>query len=113
MANYSAGSVLAIPYFPNQENSQNGEPRWIIVVEDLEDKVQILPLTSQLHQIKHYPKSIEIKKDSAEGLQMQLTSDSIILVERTLIWKKTMIEKAYIKGTCSEELIDQICKLIG
>jgi hypothetical protein len=49
---FSQGDVLIMPFFRNQED-KNGQPRWVICVEDLQDKMIIIPMTSQIHQQRH------------------------------------------------------------
>ena len=102
------GGVYIIPYFPHQENKNQGEARWIILLEDFVKTVLIVPLTKQTQQISNYPKSFIIKKDSPEGKQMGLPHNSIIMIERVTEMSKFVISKATQCGVCSEELLEKI-----
>lgn len=107
-----AGGVYVLPYFPHRENKEEGEARWVILLENHISTVLIVPLTKQVHQIKHYPKSFLIKKDSAEGRQMGLLHDSLVLVERVTDMSHFVISKATQKGVCPDEILDKIQELI-
>lgn len=108
-----AGGVNVIPFFPHQENKNQGEPRWIILLEDHIKSVLIVPLTKQTHQIDNYPKSFIVKKDSPEGKSMGLPFDSIVMIERVTEMSTFVLSKAKQYGTCPDQLIDKINELLN
>jgi hypothetical protein len=112
------GDVLVIPYFPHKENKSEGEPRYVIIVEDLGNELLMIGFTSQLHQLHHYPDGFIIRESSAEGRQMGLDQDSIICCGRLGVRKEARLPKKFLsippiikKGTCPEDLLDKIMLL--
>lgn len=112
MANFQPGDVLVLPFFPNQEDSHSGVPRWVILVEDLGDEFLIVPLTKQTHQVSNYKKCFEIKKGSKEGIQMGLKHDSLAICDRAISLKK-IVFRPPVSGTCPDEMIDKIIELLN
>jgi hypothetical protein len=108
------GDVLLIPYFPHQEDRE-GEPRWIIVIEDLESHYEIVPFSKQMHQISRYKKTITILHNSIEGQEMGLTSDSIIICDRNKQVPKSSLDRPPCKkkGNCPQSTLDEILELIS
>lgn len=98
--------VANIPAFPNQEDNSQTTARPAIIIDDLFDEVVICPVTKQLHQEKNYQYTIKVLKDSAEGQQMGLTFDSIIVLDRTATLKKFRLANKI--GTCPQSIIDKI-----
>lgn len=46
----NVGNVIRLPYFPHKENKNEGECRLAIIIEDLQDKFFVVPLSCQTHQ---------------------------------------------------------------
>ncbi|MDO9339466.1 MAG: hypothetical protein Q7T72_02950 [Bacteroidales bacterium] len=107
--NYKAGDVISVAFFPNEENKKQGEPRWVICLEDLGDKFVAVPLKSDTSDIKHHPKSFIIKQDSEEGISMNLLNDSLVMPDRATNMNKIFVLK---EGNCSEGLIDKLHELV-
>ncbi len=110
--------VLVLPFFPHNENKQEGEARYAIVLEDLGNEWLLLGITSQVHHLQHYPDGFIITKNSADGKQMGLIYDSLICcgvegVRKTFTMNKKFLTIPPIqkKGTCSEVLLDKILHL--
>lgn len=102
---YTTGDVLCVLYFPHVENKEEGEPRFLICLEDLEDKAYVVPMTKKLKQQKCYPKSFVINESSPEGRSMKIPYDSLIIPERAAIIRKP---EAFKHGKCSDDLLDQL-----
>jgi len=107
--NYKSGDVIYVFHFANEENKTQGTPRWVICFEDLEDEIIAIPLTKNISQIKNYPGSFIITKDSEEGIAMGLLYDSLVMPSRAERRKKVSALK---NGRCSEELLDKLHKLV-
>ena len=101
------GNVIVLPFVKHQENNE-GEARWCIVTEILQDEFEIVPLTKKTNQAKNYTDTIIIKKKSAEGKQMGIEHNSLIILDRRLTFKLSFFKKLLIKGQCTEELIDKL-----
>jgi hypothetical protein len=97
--------------FPNQEDKSKSTPRPAIVLEDLQSEVLLCPLTTQLHQASKYKYTIEVKQKSAEGIAMNLTGDSIIVLDRQEIIRKHRLTGPY--GVCPGTLCDKIEEMIS
>lgn len=106
MINYEIWDVANVPAFPNQENIREVTARPVIIIEDLVDEVLLCPITKQLHQANRYKYTIMVKKDSQEGIQMGLTFDSLIVLDRSISLKK--IRLAGKIGLCPQNIIEQI-----
>ena len=107
--NYTSGDVVLLSYYPHKEDKSQGEPRWVICLEDLHDSIIAVPLTKNTsHQI-HNPGSLIITKDCEEGKKMKLLYDSLILPNRALRIYKPKGRKY---GSCSDELIDKLLELV-
>lgn len=108
----NVGNVIRLPFFPHKENKNEGECRLAIIIEDLQDKYLVAPLSCQTHQQRHHPNSFIILEKSKDGLLMNLTCDSLVMPKRaSQISKKFLKEKDYV-GDCDEEMVDKILKLI-
>ncbi|MEI6048891.1 MAG: type II toxin-antitoxin system PemK/MazF family toxin [Bacteroidota bacterium] len=107
---YEVWEVVNIPAYPNQENPIETTARPAIIIEDLQDEVEICCLTKQIHKFSKYKYCFIIKKDSPEGIQMGLTFDSLVVVDRTVFLKKLRIAD-YI-GSCPQNIIDRIEQLL-
>lgn len=110
MANYVLGHVVNVR-FPNQENIKKSTVRPAIIVEDLEDEVEVVFMTCQTSQQKHYPDSFIVKKDSKEGKILKLTCDSLICPDRSFQVKKIRLFERT-NGPCSEELLNKILEFL-
>lgn len=115
---FGVGDVISIPYFPHKEDKKNGEPRWAIIIEDLQNEFLLLGLTTQLHQLDHYPDGFIIQKDSIDGLEMGLIDDSIVCCGTIQYRKEFTMKKTFFRippmkkrGECSEEMLDRIINL--
>lgn len=106
------GDVFIVPFFPHQEDKHAGEPRWVIVLEDLGKVFSIVPMTSELKQESKYLKTIRIDQLSPEGIAMQLEADSIIILDRELSLPEFSFKEKYKRGKCPEELIDRIIEML-
>ncbi len=106
MVYFKRGDVLCIPYFPNQENSNNGTARYVLVVEDFHDGYTIIPFTKQLHQSNNYKNTILIKKDDEEGIKMGLIHDSILIIDRKTEVNLYTLTPPVI-GKCSEDFLEK------
>jgi hypothetical protein len=107
---YKRGDIASI-YFPNREDNTKATERYAIVIEDLGDEFILVPLTKQLHQKRHYPRSIQINKESSTGKQMGLLYDSLIVVERAVQLPKLRITPPSL-GSCPQTLIDKVVRLL-
>lgn len=105
MPQFKVGDVLALPYFPNQENPNEGTARYILIVEVFSDSYSIIPFTSQVHQSNRYEKTIEIKKDGVVGKKMGLKYDSILMIDRRREIKK-IVAKPPVLGNCGEDFLE-------
>ena len=97
-------NVHNCPFFPNQENKKEGTYRPIIVFEDLGEEVLCFPITKQLHQANFYKKTLIIHKDSPEGIQMGLTFDSLIILDKNRFEELRKIRLSNKIGTCPENI---------
>lgn len=102
---YTTGDVICTPHHPFIENPSEGNARYLICLEDLHDSITVVPLTTQLKQQKHHPKSFVITKASTEGQLMQIPEDSLVIPEKTITIKKLSMYK---HGHCSEEMLDRL-----
>jgi hypothetical protein len=107
---YEVWDVVNIPAYPNQENPIETTARPAIIIEDLQDEVELICLTSKLGQAINYRYCFVVKKDSPEGNRMGLTFDSLVVVDRIVPLKKIRIAD-YI-GSCPKNIIDIIEELI-
>ena len=108
MSLIAPGRVLVIADFPNQENPCLGTRRWIIVLEDLDEKIIAIPCTTKTHQSIRYKKYIEVEKSSYYGREMQIDYDSLIICDRTAAIRKLGLRIIDYKGICPDELLDEI-----
>jgi hypothetical protein len=102
--------VVNIPAYPNQENPIETTARPAIIIEDLQDEVELICLTSKLEQAINYRYSFVVRKDSPEGNQMGLIFDSLVVVDRTVPLKR--IRLSHKIGTCPQSIISKIEELI-
>lgn len=102
--------VVNIPAYPNQENYHQTTARPAIIIEDFQDEVLICPLTKQLHQEKKYRYTLKVLKNSNEGIQMGLTFDSLIVLDRTASLKKFRLAQK--TGSCPQSIIDKIEEML-
>ena len=107
---YEVWDVVNIPAYPNQENPIETTARPAIIIEDLQDEVEICCLTKQVHQASKYKYCFIVNKDSPEGIQMGLTFDSLVVLDRTVSLKKFRIAD-YI-GSCPQNVINRIEELL-
>jgi mRNA-degrading endonuclease toxin of MazEF toxin-antitoxin module len=85
--------------FPNQEDKSKSTNRPAIILDVIDDTYKICPITSKLHQKKHYPNSIIVSKNTFECTCMGLISDSLIVVDRVeIINSDRFLNKPF--GTC-------------
>jgi hypothetical protein len=103
---YEVWDVTNIPAYPNQEDTKEVTARPAIIIEDLQDEVSVCCLTKQLHQAANYKYAFVVRKDSAEGQQMGLTFDSLIVLDRILTLKKLRLVGNI--GSCPQSIIDKI-----
>lgn len=85
---YEVWDVVHLPAYPNQENPNETTARPAIIIEDLQDEVELCCLTKQVQQASKYKYYFIVKKDSSEGIQMGLTFDSLVVIDRTIPLKK-------------------------
>ncbi|MCJ7446550.1 MAG: type II toxin-antitoxin system PemK/MazF family toxin [Bacteroidales bacterium] len=107
---YEVWNVVNIPAYPNQENPIETTARPAIIIEDLQDEVELCCLTKQVQQVSKYKYCFIVNKDSPEGIQMGLTFDSLVVVDRTVSLKK--IRVIYKIGSCPQNIIDKIEELL-
>jgi|SRR5579872_2956616 hypothetical protein len=112
------GDVLVVLFFAHKENNNEGEPRWVIVVEDLGDEFLLIGLTKQLRQLSKYPDGFIVYENSTDGKQMGLEYDSIICCGESGVRKEQIAKKKILKippiikkGTCPENLLEKIISL--
>ena len=109
MITLAVGQVWKVPFFPNQEDKTQGTVRWILIVEDLVDSVEIIPLTTQLGQVANYTQTTIVDVNSNEGRIMGLEDTSLFIFDR----KISLTKKAFIsppceyKGTCSQDFLEE------
>lgn len=103
---YELWDVALTPSFPNQENKKEVTARPVIVIEDLQDEVEVCPVTKQLNQKNNYKYTIEVMKDSPEGIAMGLDYDSLIVLDRTTVFKKSRLVAKI--GKCPTAIINKI-----
>ena len=72
--------------------------------------LKFVVLTKQIHQASKYKYCFIIYKDSPEAIQMGLTFDSLVVVDRTVFLKKFRIAD-YI-GSCPQNIINRIEDLL-
>jgi hypothetical protein len=108
------GDVVILPFFPHIEDRQKGEARCVIILEKFDDGCSIVPLTCQNHQNIYYVKHLTITQDSVEGKQMGLICDSLIIVDREILFPKVVLNKIIEKrGECPDDILDQIHALMN
>ena len=107
---FEVWDVVNIPAYPNQENPVETTARPAIIIEDLQDEVELICLTSKLGQAINYRYCFVVKKDSPEGNQMGLTFDSLVVVDRTVPLKKFRLSLKI--GSCPQNIIDRIEDLL-
>jgi len=107
---FEVWDVVDIPAYPNQENPHETTARPAIIIEDLQDEVELCCLTKQLHQASNYKYCFVVKKDSHEGVQMGLTFDSLVIIDRTVTLAKFRLSHQI--GTCPKSIIDRIKELL-
>ncbi|MDO9341557.1 MAG: hypothetical protein Q7T72_13670 [Bacteroidales bacterium] len=107
--NFTTGDVISVAWFPHEEDKTQGEARWLICLEDLQDEFIAIPLKSTTNHLKDQPNSFIIQKDSEEGKRMNLLNDSLVVPGRAIQRRKV---KASIEGHCSVDLIDKLNELI-
>ena len=107
--NYTTGDVISVAWFPHEEDKSQGEARWLICLEDLQNEFIAVPLKSTTAHLVNFSKSFIIKKDSEEGKRMNLLNDSLVVPERARQRCKVL---AKIEGHCSAELIDKLNELV-
>ena len=106
-----AGDVVVVPYFRHQDD-KGGEPRWIILVEDLQDSFEVVPLTKNTQQIYRYPKSFIVDLNSLDGISMGLQYNSLVIPDRKTTILKSILKGCLVKGTCKEEFLDNLISKI-
>jgi len=106
---YKTGDVISVAFFPHQEDKTQGEPRWLICLEDYGNDIYAVPLKSNLSHQKHHKDSFVIKKDSNEGKLMKLKNDSLVVTDRAQRIKKV---RAIIHGECTKNLMERLQNLI-
>ena len=107
----SAGDVIVLPFFRHQ-NDNEGEPRWVVITEIIEDIFFVVPMTKKIRQASRYQKTILVRKNSVEGIKIGLLKNSLIILDRATDFKLSYYKKFNIKGHCSEELLQQILEEI-
>lgn len=112
------GDVLVVPYFAHEEDKNDGEPRYVLVIEDLGDEFLLIGFTKQLHQLYRYPDGFIIKQNSSDGIQMGLAHDSIICCGVLGVRKEQRAKKKFLgippiikKGTCPTDILDKVMLL--
>ncbi|MBK8368940.1 MAG: hypothetical protein IPL10_16545 [Bacteroidetes bacterium] len=106
MSLFKVGDVLALPYFPNQEDPKEGTARYILIVEIFNDSYSIIPFTSQIHQSNRYENTIKINKDDDIGKKMGLKYDSILMIDRRMEIKK-IVARPPVLGNCGEDFLEE------
>lgn len=107
MSSFKPGDVIALPYFPNQENPNEGTARYAMIVEVYNDKYLFYPFTKQLHQVNNYKKTKTIIKNSPLGQKMGLKYDSILVMDRE--WEiHKIVAKPPVLGNCGDEFLEEI-----
>lgn len=106
--NYTSGDVVVV-YFQHQEDKSQGEPRYIICLQDMQTEMVAVPLKGNLDHQRNHPGSFVIYSDSDEGKQMGLIKNSLVVTSRATIMPKI---PGIIKGKCSEELLDRLDELL-
>jgi hypothetical protein len=107
---FEVWDVVNIPAYPNQENPSETTTRPAIIIEDLQDEVELCCLTKQVRQASKYKYCFIVIKDSPEGIQMGLTFDSLVVIDRTIPLKKFRLSLKI--GSCPQNIIDRIEELI-
>jgi hypothetical protein len=107
---FEVWDVVDIPAYPNQENPNETTARPAIIIEDLQEEVELCCLTKQLYQASKYKYCFVVKKDSPEGIQMGLTFDSLVVIDRIVTLPKFRLY--YQIGTCPKSIIDRIEDLL-
>lgn len=105
---FSAGDVLCIPFFPHEEDPQEGEKRFIIIIENLGDEVLVVPMTKNLEKQQYQKNSFVIKKNNIIGYSMGLLFDSLIMPCRHKLIKISQIKFCRVFGETPSEYIDYI-----
>lgn len=115
MSKYKVGDVVIAPisYMDTKTGLYTPQNRrWIVVkVEedpDEEDCQNVtVSCTGQLHQAERHP-GITIKQNSKDGIDMQLTMDTFVYCDRTVVYLDSEIIRK--KGHCSR--INEILNLL-
>lgn len=104
-----SGQVIVLPFFPNQEDKTEGQARWAIIIEDLQDAYLIVPMSCQQHQETRYRNTLKIAKDSVDGKEMQLTCNALVIIDRSYELPKIIFKTSILKkGVCPEHVLDEI-----
>ena len=110
---FNVGDVGYIPFFPFQDDINNGNPRLIIVYDEFVDICSIVPCTTNLDQEARYKNTIVVYKNSEDGKKMGLPFDSLIIVDRYEAEFKTLRMMPFVKtGTCPDSILDKINLII-
>lgn len=107
---FSVGDVVNVP-FPNEEDSTKSTLRPAIISEDLQDEVELVFISKQTLQQRHYEDSFIVTEKSPEGKAMGLTFDSLIAPKRTVTLKKICITPP-IRGKCPTFILSKILSLL-
>ncbi|GEM_PF-5903163 len=112
MPTLNPGDVVLVGYYGHQEDKSVGEARWIIVIEDLQDEFEVVPMTSEVSQKYRYPKSFIVDDTSVEGKKMGLKYPSLIMPERKSNKKKIAFYNSIVKGKCSDDFLEKLIALL-
>ncbi|HHG86452.1 MAG TPA: hypothetical protein ENJ82_17000 [Bacteroidetes bacterium] len=110
MPKYSPGDVVSIA-FPNQETPNLSTYRPAIVFESLQDEIEVVFITKQLHQQSRYPDSFIVTCDSSEGKAMGLTFDSLIVPSRRKVLPVYKVTPPK-RGECPAEIFEKLEEMI-
>jgi len=100
MSKYKVGDVViaAISYFDNRKGYYVAQQRrWVVVKIDEDSKNITVSCTGQTHQSKKHD-GIKVRQNSKEGIEMQLTMDTFIYCDSTVIFSDEDIDRK--KGFC-------------
>lgn len=106
MTKFKVGDVIAMPFFQNQENKNEGTARLALIVEVYSDSYSIMPFTTKLHQEKNYNKALFIAASSTLGKKMGIPEDSLLIFDRRVEIKK-IVAKPPILGNCGEDFLEE------
>ena len=91
--------------FPNQENIRESTFRPAIILEDLQDEVEICPVTTVLTQSNRYKYFVKVDFPSSDAEKMGLTATSLIILDRKATIKKIrLFPKKW--GDCPDSIIE-------